>query len=128
MVIADDIYAMLLTHAKFKTFTKKEIADATRFTEELTALSFESKAKVNDLLETALKAGQSNPVNFRTMGSCTAGASMTSTVIHGRSFGWTRIISRRPNGKLHQSSGKTRREEGDYRIKLNMELICRSCS
>jgi uncharacterized protein len=57
MVIADDIYVMLLTHAKFKTFTKKEIADATRFTEELTALSFESKAKVNDLLETALKAG-----------------------------------------------------------------------
>lgn len=57
MVIADDIYAMLLTHAKFKTFTKKEIADTTRFAEELTALSFESKAKVDDLLETALKAG-----------------------------------------------------------------------
>ena len=57
MVIADDIYAMLLTHAKFKTFTKKEIADTTRFAEELTALSFESKAKVDDLLERALKAG-----------------------------------------------------------------------
>src|SRR5262245_42776196 len=48
MVIADDIYAMLLTHAKFKMFTKKEIADTTRFTEGLTALSFESKAKVDD--------------------------------------------------------------------------------
>jgi uncharacterized protein len=57
MVIADDIYAMLLTHAKFKMFTKKEIADTTRFSEVLTALSFESKAKVDDLLETALKAG-----------------------------------------------------------------------
>jgi predicted lactoylglutathione lyase len=57
MVIADDIYSMLLTHAKFKTFTKKEIADTTRFTEGPTALSFESKAKVDDLLETALKAG-----------------------------------------------------------------------
>jgi uncharacterized protein len=57
MVIADDIYAMLLTHAKFKTFTKKEIADTTRFTEVLTALSCESKAKVDDVLETALKAG-----------------------------------------------------------------------
>ena len=43
MVIADDIYAMLLTHAKFKTFTKKEIADTTRFAEELTALSFETR-------------------------------------------------------------------------------------
>jgi len=57
MVIADDIYAMLLTHGKFKSFTKKEIADTTRFVERLTALSFESKAKVDDLLETALKAG-----------------------------------------------------------------------
>jgi uncharacterized protein len=57
MVIADDIYAMLLTHAKFKMFTKKEIADPTRFCEVLTALSFESKAKVDDVLETALKAG-----------------------------------------------------------------------
>jgi uncharacterized protein len=57
MVIADDIYAMLLTYAKFKTFTKKEIADATRFTEVLTALSFESKAQVNEFVDTALKAG-----------------------------------------------------------------------
>jgi uncharacterized protein len=57
MVIADDIYAMLLTHAKFKAFTKKEIADTARFTEGLIALSFESRAKVDDLLETATKAG-----------------------------------------------------------------------
>jgi len=57
MVIADDIYAMLLTHTKFKTFTKKEIADATRVTEVLTALSFESRAQVNDFVDTALKAG-----------------------------------------------------------------------
>jgi predicted lactoylglutathione lyase len=56
-LIADDIYAMLLTHAKFKTFTKKEIADATKSKEVLTALSFESKAKVDDLVGTALKAG-----------------------------------------------------------------------
>jgi len=57
MVIADDIYAMLLTHAKFKTFTKKEIVDTSRFTEVLTALSCDSRAKVDDLLETALKSG-----------------------------------------------------------------------
>jgi predicted lactoylglutathione lyase len=57
MVIADDIYAMLLTHPKFKMFTKKEIADATRFTEVLTALSFESKAQVNEFVDAALKAG-----------------------------------------------------------------------
>jgi predicted lactoylglutathione lyase len=57
MVIADDIYAMLLTHPKFKTFTKKEIADATKSAEVLTALSFDSKAKVDELVGTALKAG-----------------------------------------------------------------------
>src|SRR5262249_2950575 len=42
------------------------------------------------------------------MGSCTAGASTTSTVIPGRSSGWIQTISRRPNGKLHQSSRRTR--------------------
>jgi uncharacterized protein len=57
MVIADDIYAMLLTHEKFKMFSSKQIADTTKFAEVLTALSFESKAKVDDLLETAIKAG-----------------------------------------------------------------------
>ncbi|HSO41682.1 MAG TPA: hypothetical protein VLR47_02360 [Rhodospirillales bacterium] len=36
MVITDDIYAMLLTKAKFKEFTKKAIADATQTTEVLT--------------------------------------------------------------------------------------------
>jgi predicted lactoylglutathione lyase len=57
MEIADDIYAMLLTHPKFKAFTKKEIADATRFTEVLTALSCESKAQVDEFVDRALKAG-----------------------------------------------------------------------
>ena len=57
MVISDDIFAMLLTEAKFREFTKKEIADATKTTEVLTCLSTDSKAKVNDIVDTALKAG-----------------------------------------------------------------------
>jgi uncharacterized protein len=57
MVISDDIYAMLLTHAKFKEFTKKDIADATRTTEVLTALSMDNKAEVDRVVDTALKAG-----------------------------------------------------------------------
>jgi uncharacterized protein len=57
MVISDDIFAMLLTEKKFKEFTKKEIADATKTTEVLTCLSMDSKAKVNDIVDTALKAG-----------------------------------------------------------------------
>ena len=45
MVISDDIYAMLLTHAKFKEFTKKEIVEATRATEVLTCLSADSRRR-----------------------------------------------------------------------------------
>ncbi|MFL5031914.1 MAG: VOC family protein, partial [Xanthobacteraceae bacterium] len=57
LVISEDIYAMLLTHAKFKEFTKKQIVDATKFTEVLTARSPDSKAKVDELVQAAIKAG-----------------------------------------------------------------------
>jgi len=56
-VIADDIYAMLLTHAKFKEFTRKAIADATKTTEVLTCLALDSKDKVNQVVGAALEAG-----------------------------------------------------------------------
>lgn len=57
VVITEDIYAMILTHTKFKEFTKKEIADATKTTEVLTCLSFDYKEKVNELMDKALQAG-----------------------------------------------------------------------
>jgi uncharacterized protein len=57
MVISDDIYAMLLTETKFKEFTPKEIADATKTTEVLTCLSVDSKDEVNRVADTALAAG-----------------------------------------------------------------------
>jgi uncharacterized protein len=57
MVISDDIHAMLLTETKFKEFTPKEIADATRTTEVLTCLSADSKADVDRIVDTALAAG-----------------------------------------------------------------------
>ena len=57
MVITDDTYAMLLTKAKFQEFTKKSVADATKTTEVLTCLSVDSKAKVDEMLDTALEAG-----------------------------------------------------------------------
>jgi predicted lactoylglutathione lyase len=57
MVISDDIYAMLLTEAKFKEFTTKPIANATEATEVLVCLSLESKTKVNEVVDTALSAG-----------------------------------------------------------------------
>ena len=57
MVIADNIYAMLLTHDKFKQFTPKEVADSHKTTEVLTCISVESKDNVNELTDKALSAG-----------------------------------------------------------------------
>jgi predicted lactoylglutathione lyase len=57
MVISDDIYSMLLTHAKFKEFTPKTICDATQSTEVLIALSRESRHDVSDLVSKAVAAG-----------------------------------------------------------------------
>jgi hypothetical protein len=48
---------MLLTHPKFKEFTKKDIADAHRTTEVLTCLSFESKDKIDETVDKAVAAG-----------------------------------------------------------------------
>lgn len=61
MVISSDIYAMLLTHPKIKQFTKKAIADAHQVTEMLTALSADSKAEVNALVDKAIAAGGTEP-------------------------------------------------------------------
>ena len=59
MVIGDDIYAMLLTEAKFKEFSKKPIADAHKTTEVLIALSMDSKDDVNRVVNAAIKGGGS---------------------------------------------------------------------
>ena len=57
MVISEDIYSMLLSEPFFKTFTRKEIADAAKTTEVLVALSADSKEHVDEMLRKALAAG-----------------------------------------------------------------------
>jgi predicted lactoylglutathione lyase len=57
MVISNDIFAMLLTEAKFREFARKPIADATRMTEVLTCLSVESRKRVDQLVDRALALG-----------------------------------------------------------------------
>jgi predicted lactoylglutathione lyase len=57
LVISGDIYAMLLTHAKFQEFTPKSICDATKSTEVLIALSCESREHLTSLIAKALAAG-----------------------------------------------------------------------
>lgn len=57
MVIDSNIFAMLLTHDKFRQFTPKAIADAKTTSEVLIALSRDSRDAVNDLFDKAIAAG-----------------------------------------------------------------------
>ena len=59
MVISENIYAMLITHARFADFTVKAIADSTKTTEVLVALSCESKDEVAKIADAAIAAGAS---------------------------------------------------------------------
>lgn len=61
MVVSDNIFVMLLVEDFFKTFTKKEIADASKTTEAIICLSAESREEVNDLVQKAIGAGGSAP-------------------------------------------------------------------
>jgi hypothetical protein len=63
MVISEDIYVMLLREEFFKTFTKKEIADAKKYTETILCLSADSREEVDELVSKALKAGGTAPNN-----------------------------------------------------------------
>jgi uncharacterized protein len=57
MIVAEDIFVMLLTKEKFKTFTPKEIVDATKSTEVLVGLSAEKRERVDELVRQAVAAG-----------------------------------------------------------------------
>ncbi|MEU2975602.1 VOC family protein [Streptomyces hirsutus] len=59
VVIGDTVVVMLHTKQRYAEFTKKEIADSTRTSEVLLALSSESREKVDELVERALAAGGS---------------------------------------------------------------------
>ncbi len=61
MIVGEDIFVMLLVEKFFKTFTKKEIADASKSTEVLLCLSADSKEKVNEMINNALAAGGTEP-------------------------------------------------------------------
>jgi len=57
MIISEEIYVMLLTENKFKTFTPKPISDATKNTEVLVCLSAASRDEVNEIVNKAVAAG-----------------------------------------------------------------------
>ena len=58
MIISENAFAMLLAEDFFKTFiADKKISDAKKTTEVLNAISAESRAAVDEMVMTAVKAG-----------------------------------------------------------------------
>jgi uncharacterized protein len=57
LIIGENIYAMLLVEEFFRSFIKKDIADASKFAEVINAFSVDSKDKVIELADKALAAG-----------------------------------------------------------------------
>lgn len=62
MVVSENIFVMLLREEFFKTFTKKEIADAMNVTEAILAISSESRQAVDVLVDKAIAAGGTSPM------------------------------------------------------------------
>ena len=62
MILSEEAFVMLLVKSRFADFTKKDIADAAAQTEVILALSAESRAEVDELVDKALAAGGS-PAN-----------------------------------------------------------------
>lgn len=57
LIVGENIFTMLLTEEYFKTFTPKGICDTSKNAEVLVALSFESRAKVDEIVAKAIAAG-----------------------------------------------------------------------
>ena len=57
MVISEEAFAMLLTEPFFKTFTERKVCDTSTHTEVLLALSCESRAEVDAIVNRAIDAG-----------------------------------------------------------------------
>lgn len=63
MVVSDTIYVMLLTHAKWATFTMKPIADAHAVSEVMLCLSADNRQAVDTMVQAAGTNGGKPDVN-----------------------------------------------------------------
>jgi uncharacterized protein len=68
MIVSENIFVMLLVEEYFKTFALKEICDTTKSVEVLVALSFESRAAVDEMVRKAIAAGGSTYKEANDMG------------------------------------------------------------
>lgn len=61
VLISEEIHVMLIREDFFRNFTKKEICDATKYTESITCLSAESREAVDEIVRKAVAAGATVP-------------------------------------------------------------------
>ena len=61
MIVAGNIFVMLLTEDFFKTFTSKKVANANESTEVLLCLSCDSREEVDELVRKVIAAGGTSP-------------------------------------------------------------------
>lgn len=83
IVIGDNLQVMLINQTFFNTLTEKESVDTSKYAQMTIALAFESREKVDEIVNTALFLGGNYTLNLKIMGSCIIGASWTWTVICG---------------------------------------------
>jgi predicted lactoylglutathione lyase len=74
MIINDDAFAMLLVEPFFKGFTKRAICDTSTQTEALIAVSCDSRAAVDEMVNKAVAAG---------------GKQAMDPMDHGFMYGWS---------------------------------------
>ena len=68
MVWSDNIFVMLMTYDKFKTFATKPIADTTSTVAGIFSLSLDSIDEVNSIMVNGLTAGGTEPHELRDYG------------------------------------------------------------
>ncbi len=67
LVLSEGHYVMLLTHEKFNSFVKKEIADTSKVIESITAFQVESREEVDTIMAKVLESGgkeQRDPYDY----------------------------------------------------------------
>ena len=68
MVFSEEIFVMLITHDRFKTFITKPITDVSKTTSALLSISVESLDKVNEISNNAISAGGKEPIEAKDYG------------------------------------------------------------
>ncbi len=68
MVWSENIFLMIMTHHKFKTFTTKPLADTKNNLAGLFALSMDSLEEVNKVVNEGLLAGGTEPTEMKDYG------------------------------------------------------------